>query len=301
MHFCCPSAVIQNQQTGDEQMSRNYQRDDRDWRRQQQEPSRQEDDRWSENRTDDDFSMGLGQESRGDMQGRSRQGGYRQQGQGNRDRQRFENSYQGQDRDLGANNYRAAESGWDQANEGFQEQPSRWQRSQNRIGGQYVQGSAYNRGEQGNWGQQGSSGQQGGWRQQGNWGGNESYDGSAQPQRGWREGVDDAMHRGEGQFSGRGPRNYKRSDDRIEEDVNERLTRHGNIDASEIEVTVQNGEVTLKGTVDTRQAKRLAEDIAENVSGVKEVNNQIKMRQQGEQREGKQENEQSGGKQRKAS
>ena len=40
-------------------MSRNYQREDRDWRRQ-----RQDEDQWSNSRSDDDFSMGLGQESR---------------------------------------------------------------------------------------------------------------------------------------------------------------------------------------------------------------------------------------------
>jgi hypothetical protein len=71
-----------------------------------------------------------------------------------------------------------------------------------------------------------------------------------------------------GQYSGIGPKNYKRSDDRIFEDVNEQLTRHHLIDASDIEVSVQDGEVTLRGSVDFRQTKRLAEDIAENVSGV---------------------------------
>jgi hypothetical protein len=33
--------------------------------------------------------------------------------------------------------------------------------------------------------------------------------------------------------------NYKRSDDRIEEDINERMTRHGMVDATDIEVSVQ--------------------------------------------------------------
>src|SRR5688572_4385571 len=37
-----------------------------------------------------------------------------------------------------------------------------------------------------------------------------------------------------GNFSGRGPRNYKRSDERIQEDINEQLTRHPMIDATEI-------------------------------------------------------------------
>ena len=42
---------------------------------------------------------------------------------------------------------------------------------------------------------------------------------------------------------------------------------------------MSNGEVTLTGTVDDRQAKRLAEDIAESVSGVREVHNQIRVQQ----------------------
>ena len=83
-----------------------------------------------------------------------------------------------------------------------------------------------------------------------------------------------------GRFSGRGPANYQRSDDRIREDVNDRLTDHPDIDATFIEVTVRNCEVTLAGTVDSRHAKRLAEDVAESVSGVKEVQNQIRVQQQ---------------------
>jgi len=86
---------------------------------------------------------------------------------------------------------------------------------------------------------------------------------------------------GIGRHAGRGPKGWQRSDDRIREDVNERLTDHPHIDASEIEVQVQNGEVTLSGTVEERQAKRLAEDIAEAVSGVRDVHNQIRV-QQGE-------------------
>jgi len=84
---------------------------------------------------------------------------------------------------------------------------------------------------------------------------------------------------GMGRHSGRGPKGWQRSDDRIREDVNERLTDHPHIDASDIEVQVQNGEVTLSGTVDDRQAKRLAEDITESVSGVREVHNQIRVHQ----------------------
>jgi osmotically-inducible protein OsmY len=78
---------------------------------------------------------------------------------------------------------------------------------------------------------------------------------------------------------GRGPRNYKRSDSRIEEDINDYLTDNDYLDASDIFVEVSNGEVILSGTVDSRYAKRLAEDIAEDVSGVTNVENRIRVRQ----------------------
>jgi len=80
-----------------------------------------------------------------------------------------------------------------------------------------------------------------------------------------------------GPHRGRGPKGYQRSDERITEDVNERLWQHSYIDASDIEVNVENGEVTLKGTVNTRYEKRLAEDIAETVSGVRDVHNQLRI------------------------
>jgi hypothetical protein len=80
-----------------------------------------------------------------------------------------------------------------------------------------------------------------------------------------------------GRFRGRGPRSYRRSDERIREDVNDRLTEHPEIDAVDIEVAVLDCEVTLKGTVDDRDQKRLAEDVAEFTPGVKDVHNKIKV------------------------
>ncbi|HEU5098138.1 MAG TPA: BON domain-containing protein [Roseiflexaceae bacterium] len=82
-----------------------------------------------------------------------------------------------------------------------------------------------------------------------------------------------------GPFTGRGPRGYQRSDERIKEDISDRLTMHGRIDASDIEIQVANCEVTLAGTVDNRAAKRMAEDVAESVQGVSEVHNQLRVRQ----------------------
>ncbi|MFN3892116.1 MAG: BON domain-containing protein [Beijerinckiaceae bacterium] len=86
----------------------------------------------------------------------------------------------------------------------------------------------------------------------------------------------DRMH------SGRGPRNYARSDSRINEDVCDRLTDHPMIDASDIEVSVSSREVTLSGTVLTRDEKRRAEDIAEAVSGVTHVQNNLRVKQRSE-------------------
>lgn len=81
-----------------------------------------------------------------------------------------------------------------------------------------------------------------------------------------------------GRFFGFGPKNYRRSDERITEEVNDRLYRHPDIDASDIDVTVREAEVTLSGTVDDRRAKYLAEDLVDQVMGVKEVNNQLRVR-----------------------
>ncbi len=78
---------------------------------------------------------------------------------------------------------------------------------------------------------------------------------------------------------GRGPKGYQRSDERILEDVNDRLTDDPHIDASEIDVSVSGREVTLNGTVNSRFEKRHAEDLAESVSGVTHVQNNLRVQQ----------------------
>jgi osmotically-inducible protein OsmY len=77
-------------------------------------------------------------------------------------------------------------------------------------------------------------------------------------------------------FSGRGPKGYTRSDDRIREDVCDRLSDDDDLDASDISVTVMNGEVTLEGSVTDRRSKHRAEDIADSVSGVRDVHNRLR-------------------------
>ena len=83
----------------------------------------------------------------------------------------------------------------------------------------------------------------------------------------------------QGEHRGRGPKGYARSDDRIREEICDRLTDDPMIDASEVEVTVSSGEVTLAGTVDRREIRRRAEDLAERISGVNHVQNNLRVRQ----------------------
>jgi hypothetical protein len=85
----------------------------------------------------------------------------------------------------------------------------------------------------------------------------------------------------EGEHRGRGPRGYTRPDERIRDDVNDGLTEDPELDASDIEVAVTSGEVTLAGMVETRRDKRRAEDIADRVSGVRHVQNNLRPRSRG--------------------
>lgn len=76
---------------------------------------------------------------------------------------------------------------------------------------------------------------------------------------------------------GRGPAGYVRSDERIADDVIDRLTHDEQIDASEILISVDDGIVTLTGNVPERAMKRLAEDLVANAGGVRDVHNAIRV------------------------
>jgi osmotically-inducible protein OsmY len=80
-----------------------------------------------------------------------------------------------------------------------------------------------------------------------------------------------------GQHRGKGPKGYSRSDDRIREDISDRLSDDDYVDASDIDVQVNGSEVILTGTVDSKEAKRRAEDIAERISGVRNVENRLRV------------------------
>lgn len=113
-----------------------------------------------------------------------------------------------------------------------------------------------------------------GWRRGGDW--------DSGRRETWPEDRGDVTPRhglgpGGGWHVGKGPSGYTRSDERIREDVCDRLTDDPYVDATNIEVAVQGGEVTLSGRVDRRADKRRAEDIAERISGVREVNNRLRI------------------------
>lgn len=128
----------------------------------------------------------------------------------------------------------------------------------------------------------------GGWREREGSGGQQGWQGSSfGPSGSYGQGYGGWSPRGpygqggtplgRGPHAGKGPKGYKRSDERVREDACDLLERHPDIDASDIELTVEDGVVTLTGTVDERHTKRLVEDVIENLPGVKDVSNQLRI------------------------
>lgn len=77
--------------------------------------------------------------------------------------------------------------------------------------------------------------------------------------------------------SGKGPKGYTRSPERIREEACEILSKDWFLDASDIEVEVENNCLVLKGEVRTRRDKRHAEAIVEHIAGIDDVLNQLKV------------------------
>ena len=154
------------------------------------------------------------------------------------------------------------------------------------YGSDYGRGERYSGFERGGYGgsrynpqrwsrSSGLGGSQSGWEDSGQqssgWGGPETYSSD------WGSEFRNERQGQESKFRGKGPKGYKRSDERIQEEINDMLTDEGALDASEIEVRVENGEVTLSGTVTQKRDKRLAEEIAESISGVSNVANHLRV------------------------
>jgi hypothetical protein len=258
----------------------NFFRRDRD--REDIERERQDwrsDDDWRERRGQRESARSFGSDDERDFERR----GWREGSDyyGNRDDRYGRSSYRlgdrstqdyGRERGYGGRDDRSRYGGSDWGNEGTS------------YGGEFSAGS-YTRGDfgegsddrttrgsfgSGGYGRDLDYGRRGalGYRGYGGMGGAETGS-SAYGQGGMREGMSE--HRG------RGPRGYRRSDERIREDVCDLLTEDPYLDASNMEVQVKECEVTLTGSVASREDKRRAEDLIERISGVKDVHNQLRV------------------------
>jgi hypothetical protein len=95
---------------------------------------------------------------------------------------------------------------------------------------------------------------------------------------GQRQGGMEHGNRGYGEdYSGLGPRNYLRSDERIKEDICDELSADPECNAEDVEIEVKEGVVNLSGTVPSRKMKHRAEDIADAARGVKDIDNRIRV------------------------
>jgi osmotically-inducible protein OsmY len=103
---------------------------------------------------------------------------------------------------------------------------------------------------------------------------NDSGSSGSSRQQGWSQPS------GEGRHRGKGPKGFQRSDERVKELICERLSEDPHVDATEITVNVQGGKVVLEGSVDSRQTKNAAEDIAEQYC--QDVQNNLRVIRQGQ-------------------
>lgn len=95
--------------------------------------------------------------------------------------------------------------------------------------------------------------------------------------------ASDSFYQPQGRFSdekthrGKGPKNFRRSDERILEDVCEYLEDDGRIDASEIEVNINQGVITLTGPIESRKMKKFIENQVDHCRGVRDVRNNLEI------------------------
>jgi osmotically-inducible protein OsmY len=106
-------------------------------------------------------------------------------------------------------------------------------------------------------------------------------EGMAQSEPGTWGADQSRRERGEeqrGAASGGGRRPRRKSDDSLAQEIHEILTTDPELDATDIEVVVEGGAVTLSGEVEHPDAKLLAEELTESVAGVRLVHNRLVVR-----------------------
>lgn len=105
---------------------------------------------------------------------------------------------------------------------------------------------------------------------------NNDHFGRGNRQRGWSKNIDNQSPQSTNY--GKGPKGYVRSQERIYDEVCEALTSSPDVDAQNIEVNVEDGIVTLTGTVLGRKMKREAENAIERIIGVDDIINLLSTR-----------------------
>jgi hypothetical protein len=243
--------------------SSDYHPDQGRWRGEQQETRGGQDESWRENRGEqfgqgrEDWRQrfGRGDDWRGSEDDERRFGGGRSQfwDRGERDRGGHGGGFGGG----GFGEY--GSSGYGNFSQGGRE-----------SGGYGTQG-----GQQSNWGRSQEFGDRDFERGMGRWGSDGGRGTFEREDRGPFQRLGDKFREMTG-MQMRGPKGYKRSDDRVSDEVCERIARSG-VDAENVEVKVQAGEVTLTGTVRNRQEKWRLEELAEDVFGVQDVHNNLRV------------------------
>lgn len=82
----------------------------------------------------------------------------------------------------------------------------------------------------------------------------------------------------DGITGGGGPRLRRKPDDSLAQEIHEILTSDPELDSTDIEVVVEGGAVTLSGEVEHPDARHLAEELTESISGVRLVHNRLVVR-----------------------
>ena len=78
-------------------------------------------------------------------------------------------------------------------------------------------------------------------------------------------------------YSGYGPRNWKISDEKLQEKICEILLHSFEVDASEIEVKVEDRVVTLSGNISSKGMRNVAIDLVESIPGIEDVFSNLKI------------------------
>jgi osmotically-inducible protein OsmY len=77
-----------------------------------------------------------------------------------------------------------------------------------------------------------------------------------------------------------GPKGYQRSDERLKEDISERLMESHHIDSSDVSIEVRGAKVVLDGTVPSRHMKHAIEDLVDVCPGVQDIDNRVRVANQ---------------------